>query len=278
MLCVYKCCQVASHLHRRNFSTIYRLLYFKNPFPDKQNAIKCESEKYKSVFHHAPHMQIHCFSGVNSINKCSKPEDTAIHNVDYLDANDKVIYDILAKDMLVQKDFLTEEEEQSLLNEAERYLSRLRYQNGHWDNAIHEYRETEKTSWNENNTKVIHRVQKLAFGAGVVPLPHVHVLDISKDGYIRPHVDAVRFCGDTIAGMCLLSSCVMRLALEKDSSKYGDVFLPRRCLYIMKHRARYEFTHEVLKAEDSVFRNQIVPRDRRISIICRCEPDPANSQ
>lgn len=32
----------------------------------------------------------------------------------------------------------------------------------------------------------------MAFGVGVVPLPHVHVLDISKDGYIKPHVDAVR--------------------------------------------------------------------------------------
>ncbi|BFY99762.1 hypothetical protein BsWGS_02802 [Bradybaena similaris] len=272
-----KCNQVSIHLHKRNFSTIWKLLYLKKASTDTYSVVKCEQKKHKSAFHCTSYVQIHCHSAANSVNTISKSEDAASHNLDYLESNDKNIYDILAKDMLVQKDFLTEEEETSLLNEAERYLSRLRYQSGHWDNAIQGYRETEKTSWNENNSKVINRVKKLAFGIGVVPLPHVHVLDISKDGYIKPHVDAVRFCGDTIAGMCLLSSCVMRLALEKDSSKYGDVFLPRRCLYIMKNRARYEFTHEVLKAEDSVFRNQIVPRDRRISVICRCEPDSANA-
>jgi alkylated DNA repair protein alkB family protein 7 len=197
--------------------------------------------------------------------------------LDCIDASDKDLYDILARDMTVKTEFISEEEENSLLNEVEKYISRLRYKFDHWDNAIHGFRETENKSWNENNAKIIKRVQSLAFGTQFVPLPFVHVLDISKKGYIKPHVDAVRFCGDTIAGMCLLSSCVMRLALETDSSKYGDVYLPRRSLYIMKNRARYEFTHEVLKEEASVFRNQTIPRERRISIICRCEPNPADT-
>lgn len=28
----------------------------------------------------------------------------------------------------------------------------------------------------------------------------MHVLDLHENGYIKPHVDAVRFCGNTIAG------------------------------------------------------------------------------
>ena len=28
----------------------------------------------------------------------------------------------------------------------------------------------------------------------------MHILDLHEDGYIKPHVDAVRFCGNTIAG------------------------------------------------------------------------------
>uniref|UniRef100_A0A2C9K1F0 Alpha-ketoglutarate-dependent dioxygenase AlkB-like domain-containing protein n=1 Tax=Biomphalaria glabrata TaxID=6526 RepID=A0A2C9K1F0_BIOGL len=191
-----------------------------------------------------------------------------------IDAKDNGIYKILANDMSVYNDFLTEEEENSLLQEAELALKRLRYETSHWDNAIHGYRETEKMSWNEQNSKIIQRVRHLAFSKRSSPLTFVHILDLAKDGFIKPHVDAVRFCGDTIAGMCLLSSCVMRLALEKDSTKYGDIYLPRRCLYIMKGRARYEFTHEVLKSEESKFKQQIVPRDRRISVICRNEPDP----
>ncbi|CAL1538635.1 unnamed protein product [Lymnaea stagnalis] len=196
-------------------------------------------------------------------------------DVYYLDAKDKDIYEILSKNMSVQNDFLTEEEEQSLIEEVERSMRKLRYESSHWDNAIHVYRETEKMSWNEKNSKIIQRVREIAFDKTISPLAHVHVLDIAKDGYIKPHVDAVRFCGDTIAGMCLLSSCVMRLGLEKDSSKFGDIYLPRRCLYIMKGRARYDFTHEVLKQEESKFKNQTVPRDRRISVICRNEPNPA---
>lgn len=42
-----------------------------------------------------------------------------------------------------------------------------------------------------------------------------------------------QFCGDTIAGMSLLSDSVMRLALEEDKSIYVDVLLNRRSLYIM---------------------------------------------
>uniref|UniRef100_A0A0B7A0F7 Alpha-ketoglutarate-dependent dioxygenase AlkB-like domain-containing protein n=2 Tax=Arion vulgaris TaxID=1028688 RepID=A0A0B7A0F7_9EUPU len=214
----------------------------------------------------------------NTVRKFSTAEETSHQTFDYIDASDKDLHDILAKDMIVHKDFLSEEEENSLLHEVERYMSRLRYEFDHWDNAIHGFRETEKKSWNEKNSEIIKRVQNLAFGTHTVPLPFVHVLDIAKEGYIKPHVDAVRFCGDTIAGMCLMSSCVMRLALEKDSSKYGDLYLPRRCLYLMKDRARYEFTHEVLQKETSIFRNQAVPRDRRISIICRCEPNAEHTE
>ncbi|KAK3782535.1 hypothetical protein RRG08_061765 [Elysia crispata] len=174
--------------------------------------------------------------------------------------------------MIVKTNFINESEEESLLAEVEKYMRRLRYEFDHWDNAIHGYRETEKREWNEQNMQIIERVKSLAFTSNVAPLAYVHVLDIAKDGYIKPHVDAVRFCGDTITGMCLLSSCVMRLALESDNTKVADVYLPRRSLYIMRGRARYEFTHEVLKDEQSYFRNQHVPRERRISIICRNEP------
>lgn len=191
-----------------------------------------------------------------------------------LDAKDEGIFKTLSEDMIVVQDFLTEEEESSLLKEVDGYMKRLRYEFDHWDNAIHGYRETEKRSWNEANTQILQRVKDIAFQTGVSPLAYVHVLDIAKDGYIKPHVDAVRFCGDTIAGMSLLSSCVMRLSIEKDKTKFADILLPHRSLYIMKHKARYDFTHEVLKDEESIFKGQRIARERRISIICRNEPDP----
>ena len=50
------------------------------------------------------------------------------------------------------------------------------------------------------------------------------------------------------------------------------VLLKRYSLYIMAHSARYNFTHEILKNEESFIKNQKIEKNRRISIICRNEP------
>jgi len=39
-----------------------------------------------------------------------------------------------------------------------------------------------------------------------------------------------------------------------------------------RDEARYKFTHEILPEEESVFNGEIIPKDRRISVICRNEP------
>ena len=65
-------------------------------------------------------------------------------------------------------------------------------------------------------------------------LNHVHILDLHENGFIKPHVDAVRFCGNTIAGLSLLSDCVMKLTMESDKSKFAYAHLKRRSLYIMR--------------------------------------------
>lgn len=41
----------------------------------------------------------------------------------------------LAPSLLVQEDFISEEEEQELLDEVEPYLKRLRYEYDHWDDV-----------------------------------------------------------------------------------------------------------------------------------------------
>lgn len=66
----------------------------------------------------------------------------------------------------------------------------------------------------------------------------------------------------------------MRLVLDLNKDLYADVLLPRRSLYVMKGTARFNYTHEILKNEESVFKGKKVPKDRRISVICRNEPDP----
>lgn len=177
------------------------------------------------------------------------------------------------RDLQVREEFVNEHEEGLLLAELESVMRRLRYEHAHWDDAIHGYRETEKANWNEANNTVVQRIRDIAFSGDTKQLRYVHVLDIKKDGYIKPHVDSVKFCGNTIAGLSLMSSSVMRLTHEADKAKTVDVLLNRRSLYIMKGDIRYKYTHEILPDDVSYFNGERIARDRRVSVMCRNEPE-----
>lgn len=192
---------------------------------------------------------------------------------------------LLTQCTTVLPDFITTNEENNLLKELEVPLKRLRYQTGHWDKAIESFRELEKSNWNnKSNDELIHRIRDFIFPPDELrsnktpPLSLVHVLDLAVDGEIKPHVDAVRFCGDRLGGLSLMSDSVMRLVNVNDSSKLADLYLPRRSLYILSNEARYEFTHAILPQKDSYFNGLSVNKGRRISIIFRCEPNVKNEE
>lgn len=178
----------------------------------------------------------------------------------------------LMKSIFIHQDFLSENEEESLLIELEPYLKRMRYESGHWDNAIKGYRETERVNWNSTNSLIIDKIKKIAFKLQDVPLKHVHILDLEENGVIMPHIDSIKFCGSTIAGVSLLSDSVMRLIQENNKNYILDILLKRRSLYIMTGLARYNYTHEILGNENSKFGSKEVRKSRRISVICRNEP------
>jgi len=137
--------------------------------------------------------------------------------------------------------------------------------------AIVGFRETERRHWNAANAKVVKRLQETSFDTERYKLlPYVHVLDLSAEGHIKPHVDSARFCGDVVAVLSLLSDCVARFVVEMDQSQKVDCLVPRRSLYVMRDSARYDFTHENL---DNDVSDQLVARGRRVSVVCRCEPD-----
>ncbi|CAD6231691.1 GSCOCG00001537001-RA-CDS [Cotesia congregata] len=199
---------------------------------------------------------------------------STIGNLNNIKDDDNWRTELLAT-MRIFQNFISPEEEDSLFREVEPYMKRLRYEFSHWDDAIHGYRETERAKWNEDNSKIIERVKAMAFPPGMPELGLVHVLDLAAEGKIKPHVDSVRFCGDIIAGISLLSDCVMRLTQVGNEKKFRqDFFLPRRSLYIMSGVARHKYNHEVLGPEDSIFNDKKINKTRRISIICRSAPDP----
>ncbi|MCI4385506.1 hypothetical protein PGIGA_G00051230 [Pangasianodon gigas] len=170
------------------------------------------------------------------------------------------------------QNFISEEEEEAFLKELDPGLKRKRYEFDHWDDAIHGFRETEQLQWGGVCAAVVERLRAAAFPEGTPLLGPVHVLDLDKAGFIKPHVDSVKFCGSTIAGLSLLSDSVMRLVREENSADRVDLLLKRRSLYILRDEARFKFTHEILKDEDSFFSGQRIPRHRRISVICRNLP------
>ncbi|KAL2101397.1 hypothetical protein ACEWY4_003158 [Coilia grayii] len=173
----------------------------------------------------------------------------------------------------VQVDFINEEEEQAFLKELDLGLKKKRYEFDHWDDAIHGFRETERVQWGAACGAVIRRLRAQAFPQGDRLLGPVHILDLDKTGFIKPHVDSVKFCGTTIAGISLLSDSVMRLVHVEEKTDWVDLFLPQRSLYVLRDEARYKFTHEILKDAESFFAGQRIPRHRRISVICRNLPE-----
>uniref|UniRef100_A0A452U2W5 Alpha-ketoglutarate-dependent dioxygenase alkB homolog 7, mitochondrial n=1 Tax=Ursus maritimus TaxID=29073 RepID=A0A452U2W5_URSMA len=139
--------------------------------------------------------------------------------------------------------------------------------------AIHGFRETEKSRWSEASRAILQRVQAAAFTPGQTLLSPVHVLDLEPRGYIRPHVDSIKFCGATIAGLSLLSPSVMRLVHIQEPGEWLELLLEPGSLYILRGSARYDFSHEILRDEESFFGERRVPRGRRISVICRSLPE-----
>lgn len=176
---------------------------------------------------------------------------------------------------LVHASFVSPAEAAELLRELEPGLGRRPYQFDHWDGAICGYRETERGRWGGAAGAVLRRVAA-AFPPGRPPLGLVHVLDLHPRGFVRPHVDSVKFCGCTIAGLSLLSAAVMRLVSCRVPGEWLELLLEPGSLYVLRDAARYDFTHEILRDEESFFGGRRVPRGRRVSIICRNAP-PADT-
>lgn len=197
-----------------------------------------------SIWRHPSNIRRTLYKCVDSINRCRLPNsDSTVgsefrvrwYSSDAVPANTK--YNIRNKSdffefhhewptdvktdflrhMIVIENFVSEIEEAALCAEVQKSMRRMRYQYDHWDDAIHGYREMEKGDWAPDNEPVIQRMRTIAFDANV--LPHVHCLDLAADGIIKPHVDSSRYCGSTIAGLSLLTDCIMRLK-RVDESKY----------------------------------------------------------
>lgn len=124
-----------------------------------------------------------------------------------------------------------------------------KYQAGHWDGVITGYREYQRPvrSLSPAAQAVCRRVHEVFPPGSGTPMDYVHALDIQPDpiGRIDRHVDSVKFSGNVVAGLCLLSPAVMRLYHEH-SDAVVSLYLPVSCLYVMSGEARYNWGHAIV--------------------------------
>lgn len=223
---------------------------------------------------------------------------------------------------VVYPNFITQEEGRSFIKEASRRMKRRKFEEGHWDAVIVGYREVELLIDDDvpNNASAsngsndippfVNAIQRTRQHLAAEHLPAsvsdsmkwipCHAIDLSADGRLDAHIDSVKFSGDIVAGISLLSDSIMRLKpcsdewkSESDEGKttssnqmkdsgHVDLYLPKQSLYVLSGMSRFSYTHELLPCGSSFdfidagdiqnVRETInVERGRRLSIIFRDE-------
>lgn len=157
-----------------------------------------------------------------------------------------------------------------------------RYQKGHWDAVIVNYKEVELQDETIEDSRILdifsrvrQHVEEHHLTYQPVSWLSCHAIDYNKDGELNPHVDSVKFSGHSVSGLSLLSPAVMRLTPddEPDTGGHVDLLLPPLSLYCLTGVGRYRYAHQLLPGE-CVFTGPtgvetIVSRDHRLSIIFR---------
>lgn len=140
-----------------------------------------------------------------------------------------------------------------LVAELDPLLQKRDYEANHWDAVIvgmrhtaralseapRGYREIERSRFTSSNFKVIKRILEQYPEQLRSALQAVHILDLAETGYIKPHVDNVKFSGDLLSGLSLLSPTLMDL-IHEETKETITAFLPPRSLYIQTPEGRYQ--------------------------------------
>lgn len=160
-----------------------------------------------------------------------------------------------------------------------------RYEEGHWDAVITKYKEVELADASMEDARIqpiFERTRQLLEKNHITYQPiswlPCHAIDLKKDGELNAHVDSVKFSGDLVAGISLLSHSIMRLAPHVDGGGpvldgHVDLHLPPLSLYALTGVARYRYSHQLLE-DQSTFTSSngettTVERDHRLSVIFR---------
>lgn len=218
---------------------------------------------------------------------------------------------------VVYENFISKDEHESLIKDVSNRMRRKRYEKGHWDAVIDGFKESElidpvndgvesfaSTPLSNVSSDLILRVRDHIEKNHILSSPDsendsvssssssskvgnvrwlpCHAIDLGNDGTLSAHVDSVKFSGDIVSGLSLVSSSIMRLrpaASEKDKdgnsagAGYVDIYLPPMSLYVLSGGGRFDYTHELLPCgaifETENGKKMQIAREKRVSIIFR---------
>jgi hypothetical protein len=127
----------------------------------------------------------------------------------------------------LELNFISESQENELICELMPKLKYSRWNEGHFDGKIYNYREFLASNLHmfPKLQEIKDRVSNFMIDREMLP---VHVLELRHDGQILPHIDNKDYSGSIIAGLSLQRDSILTLS---DSSESEKILLPRRSFY-----------------------------------------------
>ncbi|PLW24755.1 hypothetical protein PCANC_05191 [Puccinia coronata f. sp. avenae] len=158
------------------------------------------------------------------------------------------------------------------------------FQAGHFDEVISGYREmqvaqflppTSSSSPDSSSLQaILTRLQALLPPSTTTTTtttnrtPLLHLLHLSSQGKIEPHVDNLHASGNTIVGLSLGSTRVMRLGLPSAPiHSHIKVLLLPGSVYVQRDSVRYNLQHSI--PSDDTFKNRRIVGAQRLSLMLR---------
>ncbi|SEB01540.1 Alkylated DNA repair dioxygenase AlkB [Flavobacterium gillisiae] len=86
---------------------------------------------------------------------------------------------------------------------------------------------------------------------------------------IASHIDCEPCFGDTIISISLGSHCVMNYSKEVNSKEKEELLIEPRSLIVMTNESRYKWYHGIPPRKTDKFNDEILKRQRRVSITFR---------
>lgn len=86
---------------------------------------------------------------------------------------------------------------------------------------------------------------------------------------ISSHIDCEPCFGETIISLSLGSTCVINFEKELNSKNKIGIYVEPRTLLVMKKESRYDWFHGIPQRNSDKFNNEVIKRERRISITYR---------